>query len=74
MLEQKRPPSSSLPSSSLWRRREDIRSCMGIFVALDVVIRLLHTNHFLKWFYNDPCQYISDFYARIRIKKRIVLV
>jgi hypothetical protein len=47
---------------------------MGIFVALDVVIRLLHTNHFLKLFYNDSCQYISDFHARIAIKKRIVLV
>jgi hypothetical protein len=46
---------------------------MGIFVALDVVIRLLHTNHFLKLFYNDSCQYISDFHARIAIKKRILL-
>jgi hypothetical protein len=46
---------------------------MGIFVALDVVNRLLHTNHFLELFYNDSCQYISDFHTRIAIKKRILL-
>ncbi len=34
----------------------------------------LHTNRFLELCYNDSCQYIRDFHARIDSKKRIVLV